>query len=435
MRFSLAELASATDGSVVGDDETTVGGVTIDSRQAAPGELFVPLVADRDGHDFIGAARANGAVAHLTSRNADEPAPRLVVADTAAALTAIGRAARQRLGGPVVAITGSVGKTSAKDLLAAVLTTELRCWASRGSFNNELGVPLTLANAPDDTQVSVVEMGARGLGHIAELCAVASPTVGIVTRVAAVHTSEFDHVDQIAVAKGELVEALPADGLAVLNADDERVRAMASRTEADVATYGLTGGEVRAEDVSVGDDLRPTFTLVTPSERLEIHLGVAGAHQVSNALAAATAAIHLGVGLPSVANGLAAATLSAWRMETSRSPSGALIVNDAYNANPTSMLAAFDALAAAPADRRIAVLGHMAELGADSDAEHRRIGAEARDRGFELIEFGADYGADVSAADVGSVIDAIGPTDERTAVLVKASRSAGLEAVAEALLS
>jgi UDP-N-acetylmuramoyl-tripeptide--D-alanyl-D-alanine ligase len=432
MRFRLSEIATATDGEVAGDD-VEIDGATIDSRDVVVGQLFVPLVAERDGHDFVAVARAGGAPAHLSSIDV-EPLPGVWVEDTTKALRDLGRLARSRLAGPVVGVTGSVGKTSAKDLLKSVLSTEFRCAASVRSFNNELGVPLTLLNAPDDTEVAIVELGARGIDHIAMLCEIAEPTIGVVTRIAAVHTSEFGSIDEVAIAKGELVEALTADGLAVLNADDPLVAALASRTDARCLTYG-SAAEVRAEDVELGDDLRPHFRLVTPVGAIGVELSVAGLHQVSNALAAAAVAQHLGVSLPQIADGLASAKLSPWRMEVARTKNGAVVINDSYNANPTSMRAAFDALSAIAADRRIAVIGEMAELGATSDDDHRSIGADAIERGFEVISVGTGYGAGIEVADVDAAMAALGPVGEGDAVLVKASRVASLELMAEALLA
>ena len=296
-----------------------------------------------------------------------------------------------------------MGKTSVKDLLAAVLAERWATSASVRSFNNELGVPLTLLTAPDGTEALVVEMGARGVGHIADLCAIASPTVGIVTRVAAVHTEVFGTIDDVARAKGELVEALPEDGTAVLNAGDERVAAMAARTQATVITYGRDG-DVRAEEVIVGADLRPRFTLRSPGGAIDIALAVRGAHQVENALAAAAAALACGVELGQVQVGLSAAALSPWRMELATASSGAIVLNDAYNANPTSVAAALDALAALPARRRMAVLGIMAELGAGEAAEHAAIGTQAKALGIRLIAVAAPaYGGE----DVASIEEAL----------------------------
>ena len=227
--------------------------------------------------------------------------------DTLVALSALGAWARNRLPDRVVGITGSTGKTSTKDLLAAVLGRGHAVAVSRQSFNNELGVPLTLLNASDDTEVTVVEMGARGAGHISHLCELARPTVGVVTNVGLAHTSMFGSIEAVARAKSELPAALPAGGTAVLNADDDRVAAMKSTTSASVLTYGLEAGDVRAADVSLDGELRPSFRLLTPWGDVDVLLLARGAHQVSNALAAAAAALALDVGVDDVAAGLGAA--------------------------------------------------------------------------------------------------------------------------------
>lgn len=433
MRIRSTELAAAVGGQVVGPD-VVVDGAAVDSRRVRPGQLFVPVVAERDGHDFVGAALEAGAAAYLTAR---EPAggTAIVVEDTVAALQAAGRLARERLAGPVVGITGSVGKTSVKDLLAGVLVPVRAAHASERSFNNELGVPLTLLDAPDGTEVTVVEMGARGVGHIAELCAVAAPTIGVVTRVAAAHTELFGSLEQVARAKGELPEALPADGTAVLFAGDGRVMAMASRTRARVLAFGARG-DVVAEDVVLDDELRPRFALRTPwGSARDVHLATRGLHQVDNALAAAGAALACGLAVEDVADGLAHAVLSPWRMELGTTADGTRVLNDAYNANPTSMEAALRSLAALPAARRHAVLGVMAELGHVAAEEHARLGALARELGIRVVAVGTgDYGAEVVVATVAEAVDALGPLGPEDAVLVKGSRVAGLEAVAEQLL-
>jgi UDP-N-acetylmuramoyl-tripeptide--D-alanyl-D-alanine ligase len=357
------------------------------------------------------------------------------VPDTSAALLAIGRLARERLPDRVVGITGSVGKTSVKDMTAAALAGSYAVAASERSFNNELGVPITLANAPDGTGAVVVEMGARGIGHIELLCSIARPTVGVVTTVAVAHTELFGSIGAVVQAKGELVEALPADGAAVLNADNPLVAGMAERTVATVVTFGLDDGDVRAEDVRVDADLRPSFRVVSPWGTVELTLAVHGAHQVPNALAAIAAAAVLDVELDTIAAGVAEARLSPWRMELQRTPAGARVINDAYNANPASTEAALRSLASIPAQRRTAVLGLMAELGGHHDAEHRRIGAVADELGVRLIAVGVDgYGGEV-VADVDGALAALGPLDEGDAVLVKGSRVAGLERLAAALVA
>ena len=430
MQLRASDLATAAGGRLDGPD-VVVDGASIDSRTVRPGELFVPIVADRDGHEFVAAALDAGAAAYFTSRP-PQGGSAIVVDDTAEALTAAGRLARSRLPEPVVGITGSVGKTSVKDLLAAVLGHERRVAASARSFNNELGVPITLLGAPDGTEAVVLEMGARGIGHIAELCEVGKPTIGVVTRVAAVHTEVFGTIDDVARGKGELVEALPPHGTAVLNGRDDRVAAMAPRTRARVLRYGE--GDVVAEHVTIDDHLRPSFELRSPWGAAVVALSVRGVHMVDNALAAAAAALACGASLDAVVAGLATAELSPWRMSLEVLPSGARLLNDAYNANPTSMLAALDSLAALDAVHRIAVVGVMAELGEGADEEHAAIGRAARERGIRLVSVGCpEYGADVDVPDLTRAAEEVGDLGADHAVLVKGSRVAGLERLAEIL--
>lgn len=427
-------MADATRGSLAGD-EVVAEGAAIDSRAVAGGEVFVPVVAERDGHDFVPDARERGAAAYLTARD-PVGGTAVVVEDTGAALLDLGRAARRRLPDRVVGVTGSVGKTSVKDLLAAALRERLRTSASMGSFNNELGVPLTLLNADDGDEVVVVEMGARGRGHVALLCDVASPTVAVVTRVAAAHTEVMGDLDQIAASKGELVEALPRSGTAVLNAADPRVAAMASRTKATVVRFG-PGGDVVAEAVELDEELRPTFRLRSPQGDADVRLAVAGAHQVDNALAAAAAALACGLGPEDVAAGLGRARLSPLRMALTRSVSGLAVLDDSYNANPASMAAALRALAALPARRRFAFLGTMAELGDRAEADHREVAALAADLGVRVVAvaepaYGVEVVPDVAAAAALAADLGLGDGD---AVLVKASRVARLERLAAALVN
>jgi UDP-N-acetylmuramoyl-tripeptide--D-alanyl-D-alanine ligase len=433
MLLRLSEIAAASGGTLVGEDRA-VDGVSIDSRALEPGSLFVPIVAARDGHEFIADALAGGAVAHLTSRPGG-PEPHVLVDDTTEALQQIALAARRDRDPAVVGITGSVGKTTTKDLLHAALAPCRRVHASTRSFNNELGVPITLLNAPDDAEVIVTEMGARGIGHIALLCSIAEPSVGVVLAVGAAHTELLGDLDGVALAKGEMVESLSRSGHAVLNADDARVAAMASRTVATVVTYG-SSGDVRARDLVLDEGLRPSFVVDSPWGSAQVRLASAGLHTVGNALAAIAAAMIVGGDLEAVAGGLGAAEVSPWRMEVGRSSGGATVVNDAYNANPMSVHAAIDALLALPATRRIAILGVMAELGDRHLAEHRGIGDRLRAEGIELIAVGTgDYGG-VVAADVDDAIGLLDPASlgDETAVLVKGSRVAGLEVLAARLI-
>jgi UDP-N-acetylmuramoyl-tripeptide--D-alanyl-D-alanine ligase len=433
MRLQASEVADVTGGTLSGPD-ATVDGARIDSRLVRGGELFVALRAERDGHDFVDAALDAGAGACLV----EQPAGRgtsVVVEDTFVALTQLGTRMRGRLPDRVVGITGSVGKTSTKDLLAAALGRSYRVNASAKSFNNELGVPLTVLDTPDDAEAVVIEMGARGRGHVASLCAVARPLVGVVTTVGLSHSEFFGTVEDVAVAKAELVESLPAHGTAVLNADAPLVAAMATRTDARVLTFGLGAGDVRASGIVLDDDLRPAFRMHTPWGDAGVQLQVRGQHQVGNALAAAAAAMACDASLEEVAAGLGDARLSPWRMELDRAPSGALILNDTYNANPLSMEAALRALAELPARRRTAVLGIMAELGDVGPAEHARMGALAGELGIRVIAVAVpDYGGEL-VADAGEAVERLGPIGKDDAVLVKGSRAAGLETVASTLAS
>jgi UDP-N-acetylmuramoyl-tripeptide--D-alanyl-D-alanine ligase len=425
VRIRASEAAAGIGGRLIGPD-VEFEGASFDSRSTQPGQLFVPIVAERNGHEFIGAARERGATVHLTS----EPDPfrrdgtAIEVADTAQALLALAQWARPRLAASVVGVTGSVGKTSAKDLMAASCSAGRRTTANERSFNNEQGLPVTILNAPDDTEVLILEMGMRGFGHISQLCEIARPDIGVVTVVGHAHTEMVGGIDGVARAKGELVEALPATGTAVLNADDERVAAMRSRTRAAVVTYGSLG-DVRVSDVVLDGQARAGFRVETPWGSGTTKLSVPGAHMVTNAAAAIAVAGVVGVDLDAALVALSTAEVSGMRMEMLTSASGATIVNDAYNANPTSMIAALDALAAMDADRRIAVLGRMAEID-DAEAAHRGVAAHALDRDLELVAVGtADYGVEP----FDDPIAAIGELGPRDVVLVKASRSAGLERV------
>lgn len=403
---SLADVAAAVGAPAPAEDHggRPVTSVTTDSRAVAPGALFVAVAGERtDGHDHAGAAVAAGAVAVLASRPLDGvDAPVLVVEDTVAALSSLARAvlaARRASGAPlhVLALTGSSGKTSTKDLLAGVLAaTGEEVVAPPGSYNNELGVPLTVLRTTATTRHLVLEMGARGGGHVAWLASVAPPDVGAVLNVGSAHLGEFGSRAAIAAAKGELVEALPdaaAGGVAVLFADDPLVAAMARRTRASVVTAGRSASsDVAALDVTL-DAGRAAFTLVDaraggsdaqdPAPRsAHVALRLVGEHHVDNAVVAAAMALSVGVPLEVVAAALGSSgPASPHRMALTERPDGVTVVDDAYNANPESVRAALRALTAlrGPAKERRtwAVLGEMLELGADRIAEHDRVGRYA----------------------------------------------------------
>jgi UDP-N-acetylmuramoyl-tripeptide--D-alanyl-D-alanine ligase len=431
VRIRASDAALAIGGRLVGPD-VEFDGASFDSRSIEPGQLFVPIIAERDGHDFVAAARAAGATVHLTSEPDEwrRNGTAIEVADTLRALMALAQWARLRSTATVVGVTGSVGKTSTKDLIAASCSAARRTAANVRSFNNEQGVPVTILNAPDDTEVLVVEMGMRGFGEISRLCEVARPEIGVVTAVGHSHTERVGGIEGVAIAKRELVEALPRAGTAVLNADDTRVVAMAAHTGAAVLTYGATG-EVRIVDLVLDDAARPSFAIDTPWGRASVALRVSGAHMASNAAAAIAVACTVGVPLDQAVAGLAQATVSGMRMAVSTLPSGAVIVNDAYNANPTSMRAALDALAAMNGSRRIAVLGPMAEID-DARAAHRAIAAYAQALGIDIVAVGTDrYGVAPTSEPV-AALGRLGPGD---VVLVKASRSAGLDRIADELVN
>jgi UDP-N-acetylmuramoyl-tripeptide--D-alanyl-D-alanine ligase len=439
VRWRASRIAADVGGTLVGPD-VDVEGARHDSREVTGGELFVPVRGVRDGHDFVPAALAAGAAAYLTA-GAPQGGSAIVVDDPETALSTLGRAARDRLPDRVVGITGSVGKTSAKDLAAAALGRRFRVTASARSFNNELGVPLTLVNAPDDTEAAVVEMGARGHGHIAELCEVGRPTIAVVTTVELVHTELFGELADVARAKAELVEALPASGAAVLNAVNPLVAAMTRSVPvgASVLTFGSDAADLWADDVVLDDELRPSFRMVTPWGHQSLRLGVRGRHNVMNALAAAGAALVAGADLADVAAGLSEAALSPWRMELHTTPSGGRVLNDSYNAGPASVSAALQAVDHLGATgRKIAVLGPMAELGPRSTEAHAEVAALAHDLGIELIAVGApDYtGAPaLHVPDIDAARAAVGDIGPGDVVLVKGSRVAGMERLADALVA
>lgn len=458
IELTLGEIAEFTGGALHGAaGEPVTGSVTLDSRAVADGDLFVAVRGERvDGHDFLAAAVRAGAVGALSTRP-DDALPCVVVADPVVALgrLAAGVHARLTAGGlRTLALTGSSGKTSTKDLLGQVLATAGPTVSPPGSYNNDIGLPLTVLDADRETRFLVLEMGSRGPGHIARLCAVARPEVGIVLNVGSAHLGEFGSAEGIAQAKGELVEALPADGTAVLNADDPRVLGMVPRTRARVVTTGRgADADVRARDVVLDDAACARFVLEADGQQFPVALQVVGEHQVANALSAAAAALAVGLAPAAVAAGLSAATSrSRWRMEIGRRRDGVTVVNDAYNANPESMRAALAALAGLPARRRIAVLGGMAELGEGAAAEHERLGRDAVAAGVDLlVAVGTDAvgiadGATAAGHRAGEesvhvpdrdaahelVARVLRPGD---VVLVKASRSYGLELLAAAILS
>jgi UDP-N-acetylmuramoyl-tripeptide--D-alanyl-D-alanine ligase len=483
--LSLAEIAALTGGTVTGADPGTrvTGPVVIDSRQAGAGALFAAVAGERvDGHDYAAAAIGRGAVAALASRPLDA-VPVIVVPDVMMALARLARGVVTRLQAPpgaagglsVAGITGSSGKTSTKDLTAQLCEAMGATVAPEASLNNELGVPLTALRATEGTRFLVLEMAARGVGHIGFLCDIARPRIGAVLNVGRAHAGEFGSLETVAKAKGELVEALPAasaGGVAVLNADDPRVIAMADRTDARVVTYSAAprgrGGirehglrepsareaDVRAAEVLLDDLGRASFRLVMPGGIAPVRLRLHGAHHVSNSLAAAAIAAELGMEVPAIADALSRATArTGKRMEVTERPDGVLVINDAYNANPDSMRAGIEALGhmISRGRRGIAVLGHMAELGEIDAASHAEAGEQAARAGAAIvIAVGPQArpvlagaraqpgwaGSAVSVPDAAAAVQVLrNELRPRDVVLVKASKAAGLWEVADGLLT
>ncbi|MEU6850872.1 UDP-N-acetylmuramoyl-tripeptide--D-alanyl-D-alanine ligase [Actinacidiphila alni] len=446
-------IAAVVGGTVAGDAAAEVRApAVLDSRAAEPGGLFVAFAGEHtDGHDHAAAAGDAGATVVLGTR--PTALPTVVVRDARAALQAlaahvVARLRADRDGRPgggltVVALTGSQGKTSTKDLTAAVLATAGPTVATAGSLNNELGVPLTMLRADRNTRFLVLEMGARRVGDIAALTGLVAPDVAVVLNVGQAHLGEFGSRAAIARTKGELVRGLAPGGTAVLNADDPRVVAMRAFTDGPVRTFGRAGhADVAVRGLTLDPLGRPSFTLRTAGGSASVELPFTGAHLALNASAAVAAALAVGVPLDRAAAALAGAALSKWRMELRGLACGARLLNDSYNANPDSTRAALDALAAVAGGRRIAVLGEMLELGAESAAAHRAVGEYAAARadvvavvGPGALPIAAGAGARAvplpdRAAAVTWLRSRLRPDD---VILVKGSRAARLDEVAAAL--
>ncbi|MGO4859382.1 UDP-N-acetylmuramoyl-tripeptide--D-alanyl-D-alanine ligase [Arthrobacter sp. 2MCAF14] len=395
--LTAAEIADITNGRLAADPGIVPASIVTDSREAAAGSLYVAKPGENaDGHAYVGAAFERGAVLALTERDVSDddgrPYPAVVVDDAVIAMGALAaesvrriRAARTAQGEPftVIGITGSAGKTTTKDLLAGILSRAGATVAPQGSYNGEVGVPLTVYGADAGTRYLVIEMGATGVGHIKYLAEMVQPDIGVVLCVGTAHAGEFGGVENIAKAKGELVEALGQDGTAVINLDDARVAAMVARTQAKVlgtTATGISGSEVEARNADIDEDGHPEFELILPDGGVphRVHSKLIGAHHITNLLAAAAAAFAAGLPAAGIADSLSEQSpASRWRMERTERADGVTIINDAYNANPESMRAALRTLADLGQGRRTwAVLGAMLELGEDSIREHTMVGTQ-----------------------------------------------------------
>jgi len=460
-------LVEETGGELVcGRLETMVNGVSIDTRTLEPGAVFVALEGEHvDGVDFVPAAIESGARAVIVARHlsADHPALRVAqdagvavvrVNDAVAALQSLASYHRARLHCQVIGVTGSTGKTTTKDFLDAVLSARFRTVSTTGNQNNELGVPLTILRAGAQTDVLIVEMGMRGIGQIARLAQIAQPRAGLVTNVGMSHIEILGTQESVASAKGELVRAVPAEGAVFLNGDDAYSDLLAEAAEAPVTRYGLSDPcDVRAEHVSMDASSHASFTLIAGEDRAVVRVPLPGRHNVYNALAAAAVGHWLGLSAEDIARGLAGAEATAMRMQLFTTADGITVINDAYNANPVSMRAALDTLAALRVGgRRVAVLGDMAELGSLTEVAHFEIGEYLAGLGLDaLVTVGPRAvriaeGARAKGMDPTSVRSVDEPESAASylvgevlepsdAVLVKASRVMELERVVEGIVN
>jgi UDP-N-acetylmuramoyl-tripeptide--D-alanyl-D-alanine ligase len=434
MRWTLQTVASAVSGSAVG--EADVDRVVVDSRRAGPGTLFVALRGERhDGHEFAGEAAAAGAAVAAEPGRLPPRSSGVEVPDTLEALRAMAVWRRAELDALVVAVTGSTGKTTTKDLIAAALGP--RTHAAPRSFNNEVGVPLTVLGAPDEARFLAVEVGSRGRGHIALLAPAVRPQVSVITTVGAAHLEMFGSVAAVREAKWELVEALQPGGTAVLPADDPL---LVGRCRNPLLTFGSAGADVAVAGETLDERGRAAFALRYDGREVPVRMATAGRHQALNAAAAVAAAVAAGVPFEDAAARVAGAPLSPWRMEVH--PGRVTVVNDAYNANPASMASALETVAAMPG-RHLAVLGMMRELGPAEAAAHREVGAAARRLGFTaVVVVGEDPGIAAGAGPIAhraagraEALEVLGTlVREGDVVLVKASRAVGLEELARSLI-
>ncbi|WP_315808954.1 UDP-N-acetylmuramoyl-tripeptide--D-alanyl-D-alanine ligase [Pseudomonas sp. C9-3] len=442
--LSLNEVAGALQGRVVGAD-VTFAAVSTDSRAIEPGQLFIALTGPRfDGHDYLADVAAKGAVAALVEREvAGAPLSQLVVKDTRIALGQLGALNRAAFTGRVAAVTGSSGKTTVKEMLASVLRTQGDVLATRGNLNNDLGAPLTLLQLAPEHQSAVIELGANRVGEIAYTVALTRPQVAIITNAGTAHVGEFGGQDKIVLAKGEILEGLAADGVAILNRDDKAFDTWQARADGRrVSSFGLHDARADFHASDVKRDARgcPGFTLQGPAGEAAVQLNLLGEHNVTNALAAAAAAHALGVPLVGIVSGLHNLQPVKGRAVAQLATNGMRVIDDSYNANPASICAAIDILAGF-SGRTVLVLGDMGELGAWAESSHREVGIYAIGKVTALYAVGPLMSHAVQAfgsagrhfADQASLIQALAEEASTTTILIKGSRSAAMDKVVAAL--
>ncbi len=457
----VGDILSAVKGELLsGDESKVISAVCLDSRRLKEGDLFVPLVGRNfDGHQFISEVMQAGAGGFLTDRvNSDIESvlsranPALKVADTQQALSDLASLIRKRLTARVVGISGSVGKTSTKDILAAITRESFIILASARNENNEIGVPLTITKAQPDTEVLILEMGMRGLGQIASLAQIAQPDIGVITNIGQAHIGLLESVQKIAQAKSELVQALPESGHAVLNVDEQWLPYLREKTKAAVVTFGLSGeADYSATEVSFDDMANPSWRLVKRGKiGQRVSLPVPGRHNIANALAAIAVADILGVDQRAIVNGLKKVELGGMRLNIRQSARGFTIIDDAYNANPVSVTEALETTAIMKTEgRRLAVLGPMAEMGQAAVQAHREIGQKVAELQMDKLVAVGDLAVAVAESAIESGLSEkdvqwfeskeaatvwlkanLLPAD---IVLIKGSRIAGLEYIVEEL--
>ena len=462
IRLEAAEIALCSGGSLLyGSREAKVNGVSIDSRAVIFGDLFIPLRGSTDGHAYIEDAIRAGAAGFLIESSAISSGMKppagaqfaVEVDDTLRAFQAIAGYYRLKLSATVIGVTGSTGKTTTKDMLAGILAKSMNVVSTTKNYNNEIGVPLTILKADLDTSALVVEMGMRGLGQIKELAEIAAPDIGVVTNIGQAHIELLGTQERIAQAKAELIEAISAEGAAILNADCLWSTSISNRSSARTVTYGIADGDVRASGIEVDELGRASFSLtIGDSSSYRVRLAVPGRHNVYNALAAIAVGIELGLTIDSIRLALAECKPTSMRMEMVKTERGVLILNDSYNANPVSMEAALSTLMDIETKgRRIAVLGDMLELGPVSSDAHRRVGEVVAALGVEIlvaigvegqliaesaVRSGMNHKAVITCRDAQTATQVLGQLSfERDVVLVKASRGMGLEKIVEALVA
>ncbi|ALI02381.1 UDP-N-acetylmuramoyl-tripeptide--D-alanyl-D-alanine ligase [Pseudomonas sp. FW306-02-F02-AA] len=443
--LKLSEVAGPLAGRLLTAD-SSFDGVSIDSRAIKPGQLFVALAGPRfDGHDYLNDVAAKGAVAALVEREVtNSTLPQLLVTDTRQALGELGALNRAAYSNPVAAITGSSGKTTVKEMLASILRTRGPVLATRGNLNNDLGVPLTLLELTAEHTAAVIELGASRIGEIAYTVGMTKPHVAVINNAGTAHVGEFGGPEKIVEAKGEILEGLDANGVAVLNLDDKAFDIWKKRAAGrQVLSFALNDSRADFHATDLARDVRgcPSFTLHSPQGVEQVQLNLLGTHNVANALAAAAAAHALGVSLFGIATGLNAVQPVKGRAVAQLATNGMRVIDDSYNANPTSMCAAVDILAGF-SGRTILVLGDIGELGEWAEQGHRDVGAYASGKVSALYAVGPMMAHAVAAfgeqarhfANQADLIAALGAEhDTNTTILIKGSRSAAMENVVAAL--